>query len=444
MAQPLRPDFSDVRGRRLLIALSGGADSVALAVMLAEARKAYDLTLYAAHVDHGIRPESQEDARFCRSLCQRLGIPFESVRFDVPAEAKKQHRGLEAVGRELRYHWLREVQNRTRSDFIVLAHHMDDQAETVLMHLGRGAGPEGVCGMRRLSKGLYRPMLDYRKSELVAWLVERGFEWREDSTNQIADNPRNILRLHGIPALEQCYPQFVRATARFAQSSQIESDFIGVLTREYLTKTHGGNEFCTWLELSELPHRAIMRRAIREVCSMKGLSWEQLNALESLCHEKRGKIDLSGELMAERTGNRLYFIPKKSKAIVPVSLSLDGETACKPLCTITAAPCLPNPVKTDQSRQVLKAATLRGAVIRTRRAGDRIRPLGCGDRLLSDYLTDKKVDRPLRDFIPLVAVGNRIHWVCGYGISQEAAVSPGDEAVTLKYNEYNGGKHHAE
>ena len=444
MAEPLRPDFSEARGKRLLIALSGGADSVALAVMLAEAREACDLTLFAAHVDHGIRPESADDAGFCESLCRRLDIPFERVRFDVPGEAKRQHRGLEVIAREVRYRWLREVQNQTRSDFIVLAHHMDDQAETVLMHLGRGAGPEGICGMRRLSDGLYRPLLGFRKSELVSWLVEKGLEWREDSTNQVADNPRNSLRLYGIPALEQCYPQFVRATARFAQSAQIESDFLDVLTRDYLLKRHGDNGFCVWLDLTELPHRAIMRRAIREVCPVDGLSWEQLKALESLCHESRGKIDLSARFMAERAGNRLYFVPKDCKKTAPVALSLDGETVYKPLCTITAAPCPPVPIKTDQSRQVLKAAALRGAVIRTRRAGDRIRPLGCGDRLLSDYLIDKKADRPLRDSIPLVAVGNRVHWVCGYGISQEAAVGPDDEAVMLKYKEYNGGKHHAE
>ena len=440
----MKPDFSDVRGRRLVIALSGGADSVVLAVMLAEGREAYDLALTAAHVDHGIRPESAGDARFCEALCRRLGIAFECVRFDVPGEAKRRHIGLEAAARALRYQWLREVRQRTRSDFIALAHHMDDQAETVLMHLGRGAGPEGVCGMRRLSGDLYRPLLDYRKAELTAWLEQRGLEWREDATNRVADNPRNALRLNGIPALEQCYPQFVRATARFARSAQIENDYMEGLARAHLAGHHGENGLCRWLELSEMPHRAILRRAIRGACPVEGLTWEQLNALEALCHEGRGKIELSGQYIAERTGDRLYFVPKDLKPIPPVALSLDRETVFPPLCRITAEACEPVPVKTDPYRQVLKADVLRGAVIRTRRAGDRIRPLGCGDRLLSDYLTDKKVDRPLRDAIPLVAVGDRVHWICGYGISQEAAVRGGDEAVMLKYYEYNGGKAHAE
>lgn len=438
-AHILKPDFSPARGKRLLIALSGGADSVALAVLLAEAREACDLTLFAAHVDHGIRPESAEDARFCASLCQRLDIPFESVRLDVPAEAKRRRCGIETAARSLRFRWLREIQNRTRSDFIVLAHHMDDQAETVLMHLGRGAGPEGVCGMRERSDGLYRPLLGYRKAELTDYLVENGYTWREDVTNRVADNPRNALRLHAIPALEQNYPQFVKATARFALSTQIESDFLDALTREFLAKNHGGNGLCAWLDLDDLPHRAILRRSLRKVCPVRDLFWEQLNALEGLCHEARGKIDLSRDYWAERTGRRLYFVPKDIQPIAPAPLLMDGETVCKPLCTITAMSSPPVPIKTDQSRQVLKAETLKGAVIRTRRAGDRIRPLGCGDRLLSDYLIDKKIDRPLRDAVALVAVGHRVHWVCGYGISQEAAVSPGDTAVMLKYNEYNGG-----
>ena len=144
----LAPDFSAVRGRRVLIALSGGADSVALAALLAEAREALGLTLFAAHLDHGIRPESADDADFCRALCAKLGVPFLTVRLDVPAEAARAGEGLETAARRLRHAWLRRVKDAVGADCIALAHHMDDQAETVLMHLARGAGPEGIGGMR--------------------------------------------------------------------------------------------------------------------------------------------------------------------------------------------------------------------------------------------------------------------------------------------------------
>ena len=430
------PDFSAVRGRRILIALSGGADSVALAVMLAEAREAYALTLFAAHVDHGIRPESAEDAAFCRDLCGRLEIPFFCERVDVPVEASRNQCGLETAARNCRFTSLMRILDETRSDFIALAHHMDDQAETVLMHLARGAGVEGVRGMRTLTGNsrLYRPLLNWRKADLTEFLRKRSFSWREDATNRIADNPRNGLRLNVIPEIEKWYPQFVPAVARFARTAQIESDLLDALTADYLSAASSARQRCAWLSLDPLPHPAILRRAIRALCP-EVLGWEQINALEALCARSRGKLDLGASVFAERTGRRLYFVRKRPLAIEPVALSLRGETYLAPLGTITASPCPPVPVMDDPFRQVLNAQVLNGAVLRTRREGDRIRPLGGGDKLLSDFFIDKKVDRPLRDATPLVAVANRVHWVIGHAISQEAAIKPGEDAVMLKYKD---------
>ena len=445
----LTPDFSDVRGRRLLIALSGGADSVALAVMLAEAREEYGLTLFAAHIDHAIRPESAEDAEFCRSLCEKLSIPFHTERIDVPAQAKRDHCGLETTARYYRLWKLELFFHRIHADYIVTAHHMDDQAETVLMHLARGSSLHGICGMRRLDEGseFYRPLLGYRKSELVEYLRARGYPWREDATNAIADNPRNAMRLNVIPEIEKWYPGFVGAVYRLSRTAQIESDLLNELTVDYLVDRGSGGRYLTWLDLDPPPHPAILRRAIR-ARSGEDLSWEQVYAVEALCRKPRGRLDIGPDTYAERTGHRLYFVPKAPSSIPAVPLDINCRTELADLGAILASPSAPTPIKDDPTRQVLNAKALAGAVVRTRREGDRIRPLGCGDRLLSDYLIDKKIDRPLRDLIPLVAVGNRVHWVCGHGISQEAAVRPGDEAVLLQYEtglvNYYGGNRNAE
>ena len=425
------PDFSAVRGRRVLIALSGGADSVALAVMLAEARKAQALTLFAAHLDHGIRPESAEDAEFCQALCARLDIPFRCKRIDIPAEAAALRMGVETVARLRRHEWLEACRAQTECDYIALAHHMDDQAETLLMHLGRGAGPDGLRGMRTLDGNRYRPLLGWRKAELMEYLTARGLIWREDATNRLDDTPRNALRLHVIPELEKCYPQFVSAAARYAQAAQIECDYLDGLTRDYLDGNRVAHPFYIALDISGDPPRAILRRALRAACP-EDLTWDRLNALEALCEQRRGRLDLGRDHFAERAGRRIYFVPKRLPTILPVPLALNGETRLEPLGRVVASPCAPVPVRDDPSRQVLDPAALQGAVLRTRRAGDRFRPLGCGDRLLSDYLTDKKIDRPLRDAMLLVAVGERVHWVCGLGISEEAKLTPGCGGVELK------------
>ena len=442
-----RLDFSPVRGKRLLIALSGGADSVALAVMLAEAREEYALTLFAAHLDHGIRPESAGDAAFCRALCERLDIPFFSEAMDLAAEAAQARVGVETLARMRRHAWLEARRREARCDCVALAHHMDDQAETVLMHLARGAGVDGLGGMRALSGVLYRPLLGWRKSELEDFLRERDVPWREDATNRVADNPRNALRLNVVPQIEAWYPGFVRAAARLAETAQIEGDFLDALTGEYLRKGGAGGAFCAWLELDAPIPRALLRRAIRARCP-EALAFEQVDALEALCGQSRGKLDIGADTYAERVGHRLYFVPKRLPTIAPQALSPEGETRLFPLGRVAVTKWDGGPVRDDPLRQALRREALKGAVLRTRQAGDRIRPLGGGDKLLSDYFIDKKVDRPLRDATPLVAAGHRVLWAVGLGIAQEAALAPGDEAVLLAFEwesvDYNGGKRHAE
>ena len=415
------PDLTPLAGKRLLIALSGGADSVALAAMLAEARPRLGLTLFAAHLDHGIRPESGEDRDWCEALCRRLDIPFYSARIDVPAEAARTGEGLESVARRVRYDWLRAQRDRLGADYIALAHHMDDQAETVLMHLARGTGPEGIGGMSPLSGDLARPLLGVRKAALAEYLTARGMTWREDATNAVADTPRNALRLHGIPELEKSYPQFVPAAARYAQSARIESDYVADQARRWLEANLRPLPVGSLLRLEGEVHPALLRRAIRAICGSIG--WERLNAVAALADAPRGATDISGHLRAERDRLGLYFLQRPSPTMREAPLAMNGRTVLPGLCEIDARPATPVPVRDDPDRQVLDAAALEGAVVRTRRPGDRFRPLGCGDRLLSDYLTDRKVDRPLRDCLGLVTRGDRVLWVCGLGISQDAALT---------------------
>ena len=430
--QKVEAELGRVRGKKLLVALSGGADSVALLALL---RAWGGCKLAAAHFDHMIRgAESAWDVDFCRALCAEWNIEFFHERADVPAEAVKRGEGTETVAREMRYSFLRRAKVSAQADYIALAHHMDDQAETVLMHLLRGAGVSGMAGMRTFSGDLFRPLLGVRKRELVEYLEKNGISWHEDATNAAACTPRNSLRLEGIPALERAYPAAVSAIARQASLALSEDDFMRSAAAEWLHQRLERGPFGLFIRLDALPHEAIFRRAARmaipEITS-EVPDLAKTEELWQLARSDRGATELSGNLRAEKTPSGLYILPERQDP-EPVRLNLDGETVLPGLCRILAQPWQGECIRKNGSVQTLSRKTLEGAVLRTRRDGDRIRPLGMkGEKLLSDYLTDRKIDRPRRDVLPLIACGERVLWVCGVGISDEAALHEGDDAIRL-------------
>ncbi len=426
--------FDDVRGRHLLIALSGGADSVALTLLLKAAAEDCDLKLTAAHLNHMIRGAAADaDAAYCRELCDRLGIPLLYEAIDVPSLSC--HRGLESVAREIRHDFLRRCMLQCNADYIALAHHMNDQAETVLMHLLRGAGTDGVCGMRRLNGVLYRPLLDVPKSDLTAYLRERDVPWCEDATNAETDTVRNVLRLEVIPNLEICYPGAVRAIARFAAHAQTDRDCLDAETEKFLARCRDTGAYGCRIRTDGVPYEAILRRAIRNIVG-RDLDAAKLDELIALCNKKRGRTEVSSTLLAEKTPSALYFLPRPCKVFPAVPFNPGGTTLLDGICRIEASEggrIVPN----DPTDETLDASVLEGAFLRTRRDGDHFHPLGApGDRLLSDYLTDRHIDRPLRDVLPLLAVGNRVLWVCGIGIAEEAKVT-NNTRRTLRLKLYN-------
>jgi tRNA(Ile)-lysidine synthase len=204
---------------RVLVGLSGGADSVALTVLLRDLAASGGLVLAgAAHVHHGLRPSADRDAEFCRAFAARLGLPLAVERADVRGVAAREGRSLEDTARRLRYLLLARAAERLGADRVAVAHTLDDQAETVLLRLARGAGLTGAAGIRPRRGQVVRPLLGVARAELRAELAARGETWVEDESNADLANPRNRVRHRVLPELDQVLgapvaPALARAAA---------------------------------------------------------------------------------------------------------------------------------------------------------------------------------------------------------------------------------------
>jgi len=410
----------------VLVALSGGADSVYLLYALLES----GVQVTAAHFHHGLRGHSADgDLWFCREMCSQLEVPLYEGGADVSIYAQQHGVGIETAARELRYRYLRNMRKAVGADVIALGHHMNDQAETVLMHLLRGSGLKGAGGMSELDGDLYRPLLKMTHQQIVERLESEGIHWREDESNDENDNPRNALRNIILPQLTEIYPGAAQALARFSDIAREDGELLdlmadGILHRQVWSLPNG------WRVdgIPEIPE-ALLRRILMRLTGVRDMY--QLCSMAKIAKSGRKRAEFTN-FRLEPHGENLYIIDAAYRAPEAVPFSCEGATVLKGLCHTLAEPWEPEPELSGGLVQVLSREALEGAELRTRRSGDRIHPLGGpGAKLLSDYLIDRKIPRPKRDVLPLLAKGSDVLWVVGVGIAEDAKVEPGMEAVRI-------------
>ena len=282
-------------GDKVLIGLSGGGDSVALLHILKSLCTRLDFTICAAHLNHGIRGEAaHEDAEFVHDFCDFYGIRVYGGYADIPRLARQRGETLEQAGRMLRYDFLEEAKAFFGADKIAVAHHMDDQAESILLHLVRGSGLRGLCGMAPRRGDIIRPLLCLSKAEIESYLANENLPYCTDATNFIAEGTRNKLRLETIPYLKRDFnPRLVPSLCAMGEMlSEDESYLCQIAERELnAARREGGFDRAA---LSKLP-RPILSRCIRAA----------LNEIGALTDAERGHIDSIIRLISARTGARI-------------------------------------------------------------------------------------------------------------------------------------------
>ena len=436
-------------GDRLAVAVSGGADSVALLLLLAELSNGVSSSVPfvlagAIHVHHGLRGEEADaDELFVRTFAERLPTPLEICRVDVRAAMAVTGRSLEATARDLRYAALAAAAARLGATRVATGHTADDQAETVLLRLLRGTSTRGVSAVRG-RRGLYtRPLLDIRRAELRAWLAAHGQDFREDRSNADESLTRNRLRHHLLPVLEADWPGGVAALARYAEIAVDDEQFLSAEAQRIADDATrlDGDGVQVDMEALRHVHPAIARRVIRNAIEEAGCtpSFRAVEAVRRMMSGSGSPVSLPG-LRAARSGHVVTLAPSIRPEQVPsftYELPLPGLVQLRETQAAIQASFFRGatiPVGSHPDRAVLQEGALNlPLTVRSRRAGDRLRPLGApGTRKLQDVLVDRKVPRAQRDTVPLIVdAQGRIVWVAGIAIAHEYRVTSPEAGMVI-------------
>ncbi|MEO7190378.1 MAG: tRNA lysidine(34) synthetase TilS [Vicinamibacterales bacterium] len=424
---------------RVAVAVSGGADSMALVRLLMEAAPISAWSVAGIiHVHHGIRgDEADADERFVQVFADRFGLRCEVCHVDVPAARRLTRQSLEATARRLRYEAFAAAAGRLGATRVATGHTADDQAETVLLRLLRGGSMRGLSGVRA-TRGIYvRPLLGFRRRDLRAALTAWGQTYREDCTNTDLEVPRNRLRHHLMPVLEGDWPGGVAALARFADIARDDerdlSETAVVIGRRAIVSEATGVQLIVEPLAAASP--AVARRVIRDAIEQAGgvSSLASIEAVRQLASGSAGSEARVRGLVARRTRAGIHLGPPapvvhsgafEYELRVPGSLEI-GETGASMHSSLLKGADIPISRLGPDRAAIQEGGVVVPLSVRSRRPGDRFRPLGApGSRKLQDVLVDRRIPRDLRDRLPVVTdARGRIVWVAGVAIAHECRVT---------------------
>ena len=454
------------RGDTVLAAVSGGADSVSLLLLLAAYRESIPFTLRAVHIEHGIRgEESLEDAAFVKALCDRAGVPLTTVRVDAPSLAGQAKISLEEAARKLRYEAFECCMDDACTDAAgghvktALAHNMEDQAETVLFHLARGSGLDGLGGMRPVRGRFIRPLLFVSRSAIEEYLRSCNETWRTDSSNLSDSYTRNRIRHHVLPLMEQqIHAGAVRHICETAsQARQAEAYLREMAVQDLLTiRRECGTDklvldaelLASWPALrQEYALREAMRCWYETIFDGRGLKDIGRTHIQSVAGLLTGNtdrhLDLPGRVRVDCRGHALILsaafgketdeekarIGKMAERVV---ISGDGEYPfgdCSFFVRFMSMEQLLSSgedfLTENRYTKWLCCDTIKGTLcLRRRQKGDRLVINALGNRRkVKDYLIDEKVPRAERDDLILLADDDTVWWIVGCRIGENVKIT---------------------
>lgn len=428
------------RGDKVLVALSGGPDSVALLHFL----KKHYKNISAAHLNHCIRKKDAIlDERFVKELCSAWKIPLYVKRADINKLSKKNKISLEEAGRNERYRFFESLAAKKCFNKIALAHNADDNVETFFMRLLRGTGLKGLCGIPPKRGGIIRPLIDVWKKEIICYCKANHIEYRTDDTNFVPKFTRNRIRNMMIPELEKKDPRIksrvLGCIRGFCRDYELLSEYLENIAKKIL-KDNDHGVLIDRKSLESLPKGIkghVIRKAVEKIKGdLVNIGSSHIDNILSL---DNGRTCLPGGLFVFADKASLLMTYKKdvNKTLPDFELRLDipGKTRIKHLGRYISASVrtkVKDLKRTPPNRAYIDLDKINGErlIIRNFREGDRFVPLGMrGTKKLQDYFVDRKISSKERGGIPLVFDRDKLLWVAGHRIDDRAKVSSGTKKI---------------
>lgn len=432
-------------GDRVLVALSGGADSVALLHLFLDLQSRIEFDICAAHLNHGLRgKESMEDERFVKELCQKFAIPCITTREDIQKKAKENRTSLEVAGREARLVFLKKTSEKVKANKIAFGHTMNDQAENVLFRMMRGSGTKGLSSMRPLEGSMIRPLLTISRKEIESYLHCKQSSFRTDSSNDDMRFTRNKIRHNLIPFLrEQFNPQIVETLSRMATVLSEEDVFLdavisGIIVKEARIKN--GRADISVEILKYLPP-ALSRRLIRRILqivrgNLRRITFKDIENIREFLIKSYGNRSallppgLSVRIYADTINFSLSSQPDSPHREFQEILKTEGITEIPEQEFSIEAKILKREDFSNDLKSCCKEKafldfdkTGEELFVRSIKKGDIFQPLNApGKKKISDFFIDKKVPREKRKEIPIIASKKQIAWVAGHQIDDRCKV----------------------
>ncbi|WP_073343384.1 tRNA lysidine(34) synthetase TilS [Bacteroides congonensis] len=386
-------------GSKILIALSGGADSVALLCIL----HAAGYPCEAAHCNFHLRgEESNRDEQFVRQLCKKYGIHLHTIDFDTTRYAAEKHISIEMAARELRYNWFEEIRNQCRADVVAVAHHQDDSVETILLNLIRGTGITGLLGIRPRNGVIVRPLLCINREEIMRYLQSIGQDYVTDSTNLEDEYTRNKIRLNLLPLMQTINPSVKNS---LIETSNYLSDVATIYNR-YIEEAKTRIATTEGIRICELVKEPAPEALLFEILHPLGFNSAQIKDIVHSLHGQSGKQFSSKEwrVIKDREFLLLEKIQSEDKEELPFQIIKEEKeyTSDFQIPRKKGTACF-DADKLDETISYRKWRT-----------GDTFIPFGMkGKKKVSDYLTDRKFSISQKERQWVLCCGERIAWLIG-------------------------------